>query len=268
MMLVASTRLVFAAEGGAVSTGMTATHSAVEPQRSPISNAELLRKAQEANEDLYASLRSFVCDESIWRTRENLKGRKTRNLDTLTTRVSFENGQESYSEVHQNSLSRPDLSSAGGAWSEGEFGTLLRQTQQLLRTEQVVFEGSGERSGTPVAFVSFAVSRDDSPWVLVVDGRSYKIPFRTEIAIEAATGHILSVKRDATEIPPSLYISEIQWSVDMRPTTLAGSSWLLPAEGEYAVSYTDGSQRDRNRMTFGNYRRYGSEVALRFDPVN
>lgn len=239
-----------------------------EPQPAVISQAELLRRAQAANEDLYASLHSFVCDESISRTRENLKQTKIRKLDLLTTRVSFENGQELYSDVRQNSSTRADLSAAGGAWSEGEFGTLLRQTQQLLKTQQVTFERLGERDGTPVAYVTFEVSREDSPWVLVVDGRSYKVPFRTEVALEQANGHILSVQRDATEIPSNLFISEIQWSVEMRPTNLAGADWLLPAEGEYAVSYVDSNQRDRNRMTFGNYRRYGSEVALRFDALN
>lgn len=240
----------------------------VEVNAPVIAASELLRKAQTANEDLYSSLRSFVCDESVWRTRENLQATKIRNLDTLTTRVSFENGQEMYSDVRQNNVRRPGLESAGGAWSVGEFGTLLRQTQQLLRTQRVTFQGSGEEGGTAVAYVSFQVSREDSPWSLVVDGRSYKIPFRTQVTLELSTGHILAVKRDATDIPQKLYISEIEWSVEMRPTAMAGGSWLLPADGEYAVSYAESNQRDRNRMAFGNYRRYGSETTLRFDAID
>jgi hypothetical protein len=240
----------------------------VESNPSVVAEAELLRKAQTANEDLYASLRSFVCDENVWRTRENLKATKIRNLDTLTARVSFENGQEVYSDVYQNKVRRPALEAAGGAWSVGEFGTLLRQTQQLLRTQQVTVEGSGEENGKPVAYVSFDVSREDSPWSLMVEGQAYKIPFRTRVTIEVSTGHILSVQRDATDLPKRLFISEIEWSVDMVPTTMAGASWLLPAAGEYAVSYAGSNQRDRNRMGFGNYRRYGSETTLRFDAID
>lgn len=243
---------------------------ATEGQRASLTmtDADLLRRVQVANEDLYASLRSFVCDESVVRTRESLTRGKTRKVDTLTTRVSFENGQEQYTDVRQNNIGRSSLSAVGGAWSEGEFGTLLRQTQQLLRTQQVRQENSGDSEGAAVAFLNFAVSQEDSPWILVVEGRSYKLPFRTEVAVERSSGHILSVKREATQIPRELCISGIEWAVNMGATDLAGSSWLLPIRGEYAVSYLESNRRERNEMTFGNYRRYGSEVALRFDPVN
>jgi hypothetical protein len=265
-MLIAIARLACAAEAAApIGEIAPSPPVQVESNSSAVAEAELLRKAQAANEDLYASLRSFVCDEDVWRTRENLKATKVRNLDVLTARVSFENGQEVYSDVYQDKVRRSGLEAAGGAWSVGEFGTLLRQTQQLLKTQQVTVEGSGDENGTPVAYVSFDVSREDSPWSLVVEGRSYKIPFRTRVTLEVSTGHILSVRRDATALPPRLFISEIEWSVDMRPTPMAGASWLLPAAGEYAVSYAGSNQRDRNRMAFGNYRRYGSESTLRFD---
>ena len=269
MIWIAVARLSCAAEAaGPMGDIPPSPQVQIEPNASAIAPAELLRRAQTANEDLYASLRSFVCDEDVRRTRENLKATRIRSLDTLTARVSFENGQEVYSDVYQDKVRRSGLEAAGGAWSVGEFGTLLRQTQQLLRTQQVTVEGSGDENGTPVAYVSFETSREDSLWSLVVEGRSYKIPFRTRVTLEVSTGHILSVKRDATELPPRLFISEIEWSVDMRPTTMAGASWLLPAAGEYAVSYAGSNQRDRNRMAFGNYRRYGSETTLRFDAID
>ncbi len=234
----------------------------------PLDSADLLRQAQSANDEFFSSLQSFVCDENVSRTRENLRQMKTRSLDTLTTRVSFENGQEQYSEVRKNGLKLPDLSAAGGAWSEGEFGTLLHQTQQLLKTQPVVFQGNGEGNEIPVTYVSFDVAQEVSPWILIVEGRSYRIPFHTEVGMETTSGHILSVKRTTAELPRELLISEIEWSVKMGPTSLAGASWLLPVEGEYAVSYANSHRRERNQMTFTNYRRYGSEVALRFDPIN
>ena len=230
-----------------------------------LTDAALLRRVQAANEDLYASLQYFVCGETVVRTRENLNATKVRKLDTLTARVSFENGEEQYSDVRQNRVSRAGFSAAGGAWSEGEFGTLLRQTQQLLKTQQIAVQAITDQGGTSVALLGFDVAGEDSPWTLVVEGRSYKIPFRTEVLVETGSGHILSVKRSALQIPREVVISEIEWAVQLGATNLNGETWLLPSHAEYSVSYARSNRREHNQMSFGNYRRYGAEAALRFD---
>jgi hypothetical protein len=231
---------------------------------SSLTEAELLRRVQVSNEDLYASLQSFVCQETIERTRENLEATKVRRLDTLTARVSFENGEEQYTAVRQNNSRRAGLSTAGGAWSEGEFGTLLRQTQQLLKTQGVTVQAVKDQE----ALLRFDVSAEDSPWTLIVGGRSYKLPFRTEVLVETASGHILAVKRSAGQIPSELYITGIEWAVQLTPTNWNGGTWLLPASAEYSVYYANSNRREHNRMSFSGYRRYGSQAALRFDAID
>src|SRR5258708_3730861 len=101
------------------------------------SDNEILSKARTANEDLYSSLQSFVCNERIERFRGPLNAGTTRAIDTVTANLSFENGVEHYSEIRQNTHPRTSISSLAGAWSEGEFGTLLLQTQKLLKTQPV-----------------------------------------------------------------------------------------------------------------------------------
>ena len=62
-------------------------------------------------------------------------------------------------------------------------------------------------------------------------------------------------------------ISEVDWSVKLAPVELNGHTWLLPKSGQYAVLYAESNRREWNLMSFSDYRRYGSEVAVRFDDV-
>lgn len=230
----------------------------------PIGDAELLKLVRAANDELYSNLQSFVCNEEMQRFRGRINGESSRQIDTVKARVSFENGVEHYSEVRQNERERPGISSIAGAWSTGEFGTLLQQTEVLLKTQPVMFERYTELNGTPAAVFAVEISEQDSPWDLEIRKEHFRISFRTEAWVSRATGQILKIERISTCVPKDMGISEIRWGVTLASVELNGKTWLLPKTGEYAVLYEESGRREWNEMTFTNYHRYGSEVALRF----
>ncbi len=231
----------------------------------PVDYPELLGRAQAVNENLYRSLQSFVCDETVLRSRASLDDRRVRPLDVLTAKVSFENGSEHYTEIRRNGRVRARMSDVPGAWSEGEFGTLLRQTEQLLKSQRVTLSRLTHFGVSAAALYTFDVAEADSPWSLIVEGRSYRISFRTAVWIEQSSGQILRVERSSTTMPQQTYISELTWSVSLSNVNVNGAAWLLPVSGEYSVLYAAQNRREWNRLTFSNYHRYGSEVALRFE---
>jgi hypothetical protein len=226
---------------------------------------EILERARAANGDVYASLQSFVCNEEINRFKGNLNGQSAKPLDTVTAKLSFERGVEQYTDVQQNNHPKAGLSSLTGAWSEGEFGTLLLQTQQLLTTQQVVFESYAEVKGQPTAVYHFDVVSEDSPWDLAVSGRHYRLPFRTNVWISVDTGEILKIERATTSIPTETHISGIEWGISLEHVTLSGKTWLLPANGSYAVLYNESRHREWNQISFTGYQRYGAQTALKFE---
>jgi hypothetical protein len=230
-------------------------------------NPALLSRVRLASDQMYTDLQSFVCAEQITRFRGSAAGGDARPIDTISARVSFENGSEHYTEIAQNNHARPAISSIGGAWSEGEFGTLLRQTQILLDTQPVVFGTYEDVGNTPAASYSFDVSEEDSPWDLDIKSREYRIPFRTQVWVSTSTGEILKIERTSTSVPAGMGISELRWSVTLERVDLNGKTWLLPKTGEYDVLYEKTGRREWNLMNFSGYHRYGSEVALRFDAV-
>ena len=161
---------------------------------------DILSKARTANENLYSSLQSFVCHERIDRFRGPLNAATARALDTVTASLSFENGVEHYSDVRQNTRVRDSISNLTGAWSEGEFGTLLLQTETLLRTQAVSFQAFATLGDVATAVYRFDVPEDISPWDLDVGGRHYRLPFRTDVWIATETGEIVKIARTSLGI--------------------------------------------------------------------
>ncbi len=225
---------------------------------------ELLARAQLENELLYTDLQSFVCNEHIDRFKGSVEGDKTHQVDTVTSKVSFENGVEHYSDIRQNNRERAALSNLPGAWSEGEFGTLLRQTRALLGTQTALFKQETDLAGTPAAIYSIQIAEADSPWNLVISSHNYRIAFETLVWVSKASGRILKIERTSSQMPPETGIAQLRWGVTLEPVQLEERAWLLPKTGEYEVTYTRSNRKEWNVMNFSDYQRYGARTVLRF----
>jgi hypothetical protein len=238
------------------------------PLSSPISDGsdiKILQLARAANDDVYSSLQSFVCNEEINRFKGSLNGQTIHPLDTVTAKLSFERGVEQYTNILQNNHSRPGMSSLPGAWSEGEFGTLLLQTQQLLASQRVDFDSLTAIQGEQAALFHFDVSAEESPWDLEVSNKHYRLPFHTSVWISVSTGEILRIERNTIAIASDTHISEIQWGITLEHFSFNGKTWLLPATGTYTVLYNESHHREWNQISFTGYQRYSSEASLRFE---
>ena len=157
------------------------------------------------------------------------------------------------------------MSSIPGAWSEGEFGTLLLQTQLLLGTKKVALQSFEELRGEQTAVFRFDVAAEDSPWDLTVAGSHYRVPFRTKVWISVNTGEILKLDRTSLGIPSETGISELQWGITLDRVTLNGKPWLLPSTGSYAILHNEFKHREWNLISFTDYQRYGAQTALKFE---
>ena len=133
-----------------------------------------------------------------------------------------------------------------------------------MRAETILFEGEEQMNGEPSAVYSFHVGASESPWELLIESQVYRLPFQTRVWLSQSTGEILKVARLADAIPRSAGITTIEWSVSLRVVQLNGAEWLLPSSADYAVSYGERNRREWNHMSFENYHRYGSQVALNF----
>jgi hypothetical protein len=259
------------------STGNSAAHSASAgdlnlpaappfpgDNPSPATSADLLARVEIENELRYTDLQSFVCHEQMDRFRSHINGDNAKRLDTVTAQVSFENGVESYSAIQQNSRLRSSMNEIPGAWSEGEFGTLLRQTKTLLTTRPSSSQPAKSQEGEAGVLYTLSVPGQESPWELIVDNQKFRVPFITEVLVSQTTGRILKIKRTSTAMPASFGISQIEWSVNLKPVLMDGNQWLLPASGEYSILYEKSNRREWNEITFSGYHRYTGSSVIHF----
>lgn len=212
-----------------------------------------------------SDLRQFVCDERVERYRGHITG-SSRHLDTLTARVSFENGIEHYSTVRRNRRPIPELSRLSGAWSVGEFGTLLRESADLLRRKTPSTVQSAQWNGQSVRLLTFDVPVQESFWQLTPEtGVARPVPYRASIWISQDDGKILRVSRCADRLPAAFGIAQLSWSVNLQTAEISGLLALVPVTAEYTVTYSSVNRRESNLISFGNYRRYGAESSIAFE---
>lgn len=235
---------------------------ASEPQAMP--SAALLDRIIVSASQVYEDLKNFVCREDIERFKGNSRNPAGRKLDVITSTVSYDRDAEHYTDIYQNNKPLNQIRGLSGAWSEGEYGTLLGETLKALRSRKIASVASAPLEGSPAVVYSFNYSGDDSPWEIEVSGHHYFLPFRGQVWASPVTGAVLRVDRIATNVPEQTGIAGVNWSVSFGTQSADKRPFWLPTKAVYSVSYLDGGRHEWNLIAFSGYRRYGSDVVVRF----
>ncbi len=185
-----------------------------------LSGSDLLLRGREASSRIYRERSSVVCRERIDRFKGPIADAAGHSVDVITSDVAMEEGVERYSNVRQNDKPRPSIARIGGAWSEGEYSTLLRQTAETLDSDTAIRMGVVTKfNGAPAVLFRFDVPRSDSNWDFLVRSKHYLLGFHGEVWISQVTGEVLRIRLTATQIPSGTGISQVDWSVDFGPAT-------------------------------------------------
>ncbi len=225
----------------------------------------LLERILQSAKGAYSDLTNFVCREEIARFRGNTRKPAGQRVDFITSVVSYDNNKEHYSEIYQNNKPLSQIRGISGAWSEGEYGTLLGETIKALQSRPVRFNSYASLDGVPAAVYTFNYAAEDSPWEIDILGHQYNLPFRGQVWASPTTGDILQIDRIAEEAPFQTGISGVNWSVSFGTRQMEGKSFRLPTKGIYSVSYNESGRHEWNVMAFSGYKKYGSDVVVHFE---
>lgn len=228
------------------------------------SPTDLLTKVRASAEQVFANLINFVCSEQIDRFRGSAHNPSGHKIDVITSKVSYTNDAEHYSDIHQNNKPLSQIGGLSGAWSEGEYGTVLSDTVKALRSRTIKFVSFSMLEGKTAAVYRFDYSAADSPWDIAVSGSHYSLPFHGQIWVSPATGDILRIDRIAYDVPVQTGISGVNWAVMFGPTTADGKTFWLPSKGVYSVSYLNSDRHEWNELAFSDYKHFGSDVVVHF----
>jgi hypothetical protein len=234
------------------------------PESDGEGGSTLLARVREKADRSYADLVNFTCRERIERFKGKLGSSAEPRMDVITSSVVLENGEERYVDIRQNNRILKSISDVNGAWSEGEFCTLLREATKILSVNEGRFTAPRALNGK-LAFIYMSdFDTINSPWDIRLGSKHYTIPFRGEMWIDPASAEVLRITRRATSMPDATHIAEVNWSVDFAHTVLDGREFLLPGSGRYDVSYANSYRHEWNTIYFSDYHRYAAEVAVHF----
>jgi hypothetical protein len=233
-------------------------------QQTQLSAGVLLEQARQSAGRIHRAMAGFVCSERITRFKGNGGNKQSHKIDVITSLVSYSSDKELYADIRQNDKRLSRIGAVRGAWSEGEYGTFLRETGAILSSRPVRFLSISNLDNQLAAAYAFDLSAEESPWDIQVSGKHYTLPFHGQLWVSPGTGNILRIDRISSRVPSETGISGVNWSVDFAQIEVEGKSCWLPAKAVYSVTYLNSSRHEWNTIAFSDYHRYGSEVLVHF----
>ncbi len=209
-----------------------------------------------------AVLGNIVMHEEISRY-ESVHGREHK-IDEFDASVEMADGADNFEWVKHNGHPYPRVAQIPGAFSFGEFSTLLRISREAM--DGASLTALPASTTEPAALVAaFHYPASSARWFVAVGPHTYWLDFEGEIRMSAATGDVLEISWTSASPRGDAEIRQIQRTVRFAPTEVAGEICILPEYAEYRVVHA-GNRIEWNTARFKDPARYGSLVAVEYQP--
>ena len=238
----------------------------VVPESRPQSGDDLIRKAAAAAFDFTEGLPNYMCQEDITRYASDTRPADWRSLDLVSASVIYENGKEDYRNIKVNNKPRPSFADTDGAWSTGEFGTLLIDLFSPATDAQFRFRQVGRASGINVRIYDYTVDHPHSHWRLIVSSQQYQPAYKGSVWIDPQTARVLRIEQQAYGFPSDFPTDHVESATDYEYVQLGDArKYLLPVHSETLTCQRGSDMCNRNVIDFRNYHKYAGESTITFD---
>jgi hypothetical protein len=230
------------------------------------SGDDLIRKATDAALDFTEGLPAYVCQEMV--TRYQGEGRPTKwsPIDIVTMNLVYENMKEDYRDIQVNGKPKKSLEESGGAWSTGEFGTVLIDLFSPATATDFVFQRDSRVNGISAKLYDFSVDKPHSHWSVHMGSQSYDPPYKGSVWIDPQTGRVMRIEMQAYGFPGSFPIDHTESATDYQYIRLGDAKqYLLPVHAETLSCQRGSDYCSRNVIDFRNYHKYSGESNITFE---
>jgi hypothetical protein len=225
-----------------------------------------IEKARAAVSAFTESLPSYICTEQMARFVSTSHIVNWQPVDIVSTEVVYENGRENYRNVAINGKPvKKDIEQLSGAWSTGEFGTVLVDLFSPSTAADFVFERDSKSGGRDAFRFRFDVEREHSHWRVQVPSQSVFPAYRGSIWVDKETARILRVEMQAYAIPEEFPLDKVESATDYEYVRLGERQFLLPVHAETLSCLRGTNNCSRNTIDFRNYHKYAGESIITFE---
>jgi hypothetical protein len=244
----------------------TADEPVVIPTMRRGAGDDLIRKATDAALDFVEGLPAYVCQEMMTRYQGEGKPIRWQAIDVVTMNLVYENGKEDYRDITVNGKPKKSLEETGGAWSTGEFGTVLIDLFSPATATDFVYRRDTRVNGITTKVYDFSVARENSHWSIKMGSQSYNPPYRGGVWIDPTNGRVMRIEMQAYGFPSSFPSDHVESATDYQYIRLGDAKqYLLPVHAETLTCQRGTGYCSRNTIDFRNYRKYSGEATITFD---
>ena len=229
----------------------------------------LIAKAMDAALEFTETLPNYVVQELITRTQSDRQPADWQPIDVVTTDLVYENHREDYRNIKINGKPvTKKMEETGGAWSTGEFGTILiglfapaSQTEFHPRRE-------GRIAGVTAKIYDYEVKRENSNWTVKMASQTYVPAYSGSIWIDPKNGRVLRIEMQARGLPQQFPADRVESALDYEYVRLGGAEqFLLPVHSENLACQRGTTLCSKNVIDFRNYHKYAGESTIEFHEV-
>jgi hypothetical protein len=224
----------------------------------------LIDKAREASQNFLAGLPNYVCKQFTTRYVSTGHPANWQALDIVSADVVYEQGKERYEHLAINGKPVKQSIEETGAWSTGEFGTVLEDLFSPATAAQFKFAGNRTILRQSAAVYDYEVDHPHSHWKIQVPGQHIQPAYRGSVWISKETARVLRIEMQAVKIPVDFPDDTTEMAVDYDYTSLGTEKFLLPVKAEILSCQRGTSTCQRNVIEFRNYHRYSGESTITF----
>jgi len=242
-----------------------------KPSRStpaaPASNSRLalVEKAREVAATFLEGLPNYVVQESATRYVSETRQPSWNVIDIVSAEVVFDEHKESYRNIQINGKPSKKPPEESGAWSTGEFGTILGSLFSPYTNADFKYAQDDTILHRSASVFDFKVLRVRSNWRISMSGQYILPAYRGSVWIDKETAEVLRLEMQGKEIPEAFPEISIETAVDYDSIRLGTpDKFLLPVHSEILSCLRGSNECQRNVIEFRNYHKFTGESNIEF----
>jgi hypothetical protein len=186
--------------------------------------------------------------------------------DVVSAEVIYENGKESYRNLAINGKPvKKRMEELSGAWSTGEFGTLLVDLFSPSTAADFRFRKESTSGGKAALVYNFDVVQEHSHWHVQSASQGYNPAYKGSVWIEKQTYRVLRIEMQAYRFPEEFPLDKVESATDYEYVRFADRQFLMPVHAETLSCQRGTSLCSMNKIDFRNYHKYSGEATITFE---
>ncbi len=223
-----------------------------------------IEEAKFASTGFLGSLPNFVCAQQTTRYVSEGKAKDWQAVDVLAVDVVYDGGREKYEHLTINGKPSKKPAEESGAWSTGEFGTVLADLFSPSTAARFRYSRTEKIAGFEASVYKFDVERPNSHWKIYFRSQWIMPAYRGSLWLDKKTARVLRIEMQATDVPKEFLADATESAVDYELVSLGTQKFLLPVHAEVLTCMRGTSTCDKNVIEFRNYHKFSGESTIQF----